>query len=132
MKELAPKDMRAPFARYAHGVEIPAGSRIVQTSGQLGIRTDETIPESAYEQAVICFENISKILRAAEMTAADVAHIAGYVTDRAFMPDYMRARDEFMKDAVRLPSSTLLIVSGFTKPEFKVEVEVVAAAPDRM
>ena len=26
------------------------------------------------------------------------------------------------------PASTLMIVSGFTRPEFKVEVEIVAAA----
>jgi enamine deaminase RidA (YjgF/YER057c/UK114 family) len=29
---------------------------------------------------------------------------------------------------VRLPASTLVIVSGFTRPEFLVEVEVTAAA----
>jgi 2-iminobutanoate/2-iminopropanoate deaminase len=27
----------------------------------------------------------------------------------------------------RLPASTLVIVAGFTRPEFKVEVEVAAA-----
>ena len=129
MKELTPDTLRPPFARYAHGVEIPAGLRIVQTSGQLGIRADDFIPEDAYEQAVICFESIREILRSAGMGAADVAAISGYVTDRTHMAGYMRARDKFMADAGRLPSSTLLIVSGFTKPEFKVEVEVLAAAP---
>jgi len=61
------------------------------------------------------------------MGPGDVAHISGYVTAREHMAGYMRARDEFMEAAGRLPSSTLLIVSGFTKPEFKVEV--IAAAP---
>lgn len=129
MKELTPKSIRPPFARYAHGVEIPANWRIVQSSGQLGVRADDSIPEDAYAQAVICFESLSEILKSAGMGREDVAHISAYVTDREHMAGYMRARDEFMAGAGRLPSSTLLIVSGFTRPEFKVEVEILAAAP---
>lgn len=129
MKELTPDTLRPPFARYAHGVEIPTHWRIVQSSGQLGIRADDSIPEDAYAQAVICFENLTEILISANMSADDVAHISAYVTSREHMAGYMRARDEFMANAGRLPSSTLLIVSGFTLPEFKVEVEILAAAP---
>ncbi len=129
MKELTPDTLRPPFARYAHGVEIPAGWRIVQTSGQLGINADDSIPEDARAQADICFASIREILASAGMGPGDVAHISAYVTDRAHMAGYMAARDAFMADAARLPSSTLLIVSGFTRPEFKVEVEAMAAAP---
>ena len=134
MKELTPPDLRPPFARYAHGVEIPANWRLVQTSGQLGIHPDDSIPESAYDQAVLCFENLRKILAVADMSPADVAHISAYVTDRAHMAGYMQARDAFVasgcdEGGARLPSSTLVIVSGFTRPEFKVEVEILAAAP---
>lgn len=129
MKALTPPDIRPPFARYAHGVEIPAHWRIVQTSGQLGIGADDSIPEGAYAQAALCFDNIATILKAADMGPEDVAHITAYVTDRAHMAGYMKARDAFVGDAARLPSSTLLIVSGFTREDFKVEVEVLAAAP---
>ncbi len=129
MRELTPPDIRPPFAKYAHGVEIPAGWRLVQTSGQLGIRPDEVIPEDPFEQAEICFANISAVLEMANMSPAEVAHIRAYVTDRAYMAGYMRARDAFLQDTKCLPASTLLIVSGFTRPEFKVEVEVLAAAP---
>ena len=129
MKELTPPSIRPPFARYAHGVEIPAEWRIVQTSGQLGIRPDDTIPDSAFEQATVCFKNIAAILKDAGLEPKDTAHITAYVTDRAHMAGYMQARDAFIGATDRLPSSTLLIVSGFTKEEFKVEVEVMAAAP---
>ena len=129
MKALTPPDLRPPFARYAHGVEIPAGWRVVQTSGQLGIDSEDHIPDSAFDQAMICFDNIRAILRAGDMTPNDVAHIKAYVTDRAHMAGYMQARDLFMQVVARPPASTLLIVSGFTRPEFKVEIEVLAAAP---
>lgn len=129
MKALEASDARPPFGRYSHGVEIPAGWRVVKTSGQLGIRADDSIPEDAYEQAVICFDTIRQILAQAGMGPGDVAHVSAYVTDRDFFPAYMRARDEFIGDTNVLPASTLLIVSGFTRAEFKVEVEVLAAAP---
>ncbi|MEM6308977.1 MAG: RidA family protein [Pseudomonadota bacterium] len=124
-----PDGVRAPFARYAHGIEIPAEYRIIRTSGQLGIGTDDTIPEDARAQADICFEAVRLILAEGGMGPGDVAHITGYVTDRADMAGYMAARDVFTSGVEHLPASTLLIVSGFTRPEFKVEVEVVAAAP---
>ena len=127
MKALTPDCIRAPFGAYAHGTEIPAGSRLIRTSGQLGIGPDDSVPESAYDQAVICFSNIREILAQGGMEPSDVAHISAYVTDRDFFPEYMRARDAFVGAADRLPSSTLLIVSGFTRPEFKVEIEVWAA-----
>ncbi|MFO1166082.1 MAG: RidA family protein, partial [Paracoccus sp. (in: a-proteobacteria)] len=41
-------------------------------------------------------------------------------------PDYMAARDEFLAGVAVLPASTLVIVSGFTRPEFLVEVELTA------
>lgn len=129
MKALTPATLRPPFARYAHGVEIPAGWRLVQTSGQLGIHPDDTIPEDVRSQADICFENIRAILASAQMRPDDVAHVSAYVTDRVHMAGYMAARDAFLAEVTRLPSSTLVIVSGFTRPEFKVEVEVLAAAP---
>lgn len=127
MKALNPETLRPPFAAYSHGTEIPEGMRLIRTSGQLGIRADDSIPESVYDQAVICFDSIREILAEGNMTAADVVHITGYVTAREHMAGYMQARDAFVGDAARLPSSTLLIVSGFTRPEFKVEVEVWAA-----
>ena len=62
------------------------------------------------------------------MGPKDVAHLTAYVTDRAHLGAYMQARDAFMAGA-RQPSSTLIIVSGFSRPEFLVEVEALAAAP---
>jgi enamine deaminase RidA (YjgF/YER057c/UK114 family) len=99
----------------------------VFTSGQLGLAADGTVPEDAGAQADICFASIDAILRAAGAGRADVVRINAFVTDRAHMPAYMAARDRWLAGVARLPASTLVIVAGFTRPEFKVEIEVVAA-----
>jgi len=124
-KALTPKSIRPPFAKYSHGVEVPAGKRLVLCSGQLGVGPDDAIPEDAGAQAELCFANIAAILAEAGMALKDVARINAYVTDRAYMKPYMEVRDRLVADPP--PASTLMIVSGFTRPEFKVEIEVIAA-----
>jgi enamine deaminase RidA (YjgF/YER057c/UK114 family) len=128
MRALSPASIRRPFAAYSHGVEVPAGARLVLASGQLGIAPDDTIPEGAEAQAELCFAAIRAILAEAGMEPADIVRINAFVTDRAHMAGYMAARDRFVGSPP--PASTLVIVSGFTRPEFKVEVEVTAARLD--
>lgn len=127
MRELSPGGIAPPFARYAHGVEVPEGRRLVFTSGQLGVASDGTVPEDAGAQAEICFGNVDAILAEAGAGRGDVIRINAFVTDRAHMTAYMAARDRWLAGVERLPASTLVIVAGFTRADFKVEVEVVAA-----
>jgi enamine deaminase RidA (YjgF/YER057c/UK114 family) len=126
-RPLMPARLPAPLAAYSHGVVVPAGCRMVRTSGQLALRADGTIPEGVSEQATLCFAAIETILKEADMDRRDIIHLSAWVTDRAHMKDYMAARDAFLADMPHSPASTLLIVSGFTRPEFLVEVEAMAA-----
>ena len=122
---LSPPTVRPPFGRYSHGILVPPGAALVVTSGQLGIRPDETIPDDVRAQAELCFSACAAILAEAGMGMADVIRINAFVTRREDFPAYMAVRDRWVTDP--LPASTLVIVSGFTRPEFKVEVEVTAA-----
>ena len=124
-KPLNPSSIRTPFARYSHGIEVAPGKRLVVLSGQLGVRPDDTVPDSVGAQAELCFANIAAILGEAGMSLADIVRINAYVTDRADMKAYMEVRDRLVADPP--PASTLMIVSGFSRPEFKVEIEVIAA-----
>jgi len=128
MKHHTPSSIRAPFARYSHGVEVPPGHRLVLCSGQLSIDIDDHVPETAEAQTELCFKNVAAILQSANMSLADIVRINAYVTDRAHLPGYMKVRDRLFGDPA--PASTLMIVSGFAREVFKVEIEVIAAAPD--
>ena len=124
---LVPATNRPPFAAYAHGTHVPPGAAWVFTSGQLGITSDDEIPEDARVQADLCFEACAAILAEAGFDKADTVRINAFVTDRAHLAGYMAARDAWCAGLARLPASTLVIVTGFTRPEFKVEVELTAA-----
>jgi enamine deaminase RidA (YjgF/YER057c/UK114 family) len=127
MRALSPASIPPPFAAYAHGVAVPSGARFVLTSGQLGIGPGGVVPPDARAQADLCFANCAAILAEAGMGPADAVRINAFVTDRAYMAAYMAARDAWLAGVDRRPASTLVIVAGFTRPEFLVEVEVTAA-----
>lgn len=123
-KAINPSSIRAPFARYAHGVLAPAGGRLLVSSGQLGVSADDKIPDDVEAQCVLCFENLRAILAEANMDFENVVRFTAFVTDRAYFPIYGAVRNRYVKgDAF---ASTLVIVSGFTLPQFKVEVEITA------
>ena len=96
-------------------------------SGRSGSLAPEgEIPEGAEAQTALIFKNISTVLEASGAGLENVVRLNAYVTERQHLPGYMRARDAALGE---LPptASTLMIVSGFARPEFVVEVEAVAA-----
>jgi enamine deaminase RidA (YjgF/YER057c/UK114 family) len=122
---LLPIAIHPPFAPYSHGVEVPGGQRLVFCSGQLGIDREDHIPADCAGQTRLCFDNIAAILAEAGMGLGNIVRINAYVTRREHLKPYMEVRNALFAEP--LPASTLMIVSGFARPEFKVEVEVIAA-----
>jgi 2-iminobutanoate/2-iminopropanoate deaminase len=126
VRSLTPASIQPPFAPYSHGIEVPAGARLVFCSGQLGIARDGTVPADCAGQAEICFCNIDAILAESDMTLSNVIRINAFVTGREHLAPYMAVRNSLFREPY--PASTLMIVSGFARPEFCVEIEAVAAA----
>lgn len=122
---LNPPGIRKPYAAYSHGVLTPPGVRLLFASGQLGVTAADVIPASVEDQAIACFENIRAILEQGGMNFQHVMRFSAYVTDRAYFPIYGAVRSRYVEGEAF--ASTLLVVSGFTLPEFKIEVEATAA-----
>lgn len=124
-KAINPSTVRPPFGRYSHGLLVPEGASLLVTSGQLGIAADDHVPEGVTAQAELCFEAIRAILAEGGMGFGNVIRLSAFVTRREDFAAYMAVRDRYVSDP--LPVSTLIIVTGFTRPEFLVEVEATAA-----
>ena len=125
IKRLTPGNIHPPLARYAHATEVPPGARWLVLSGQLGIAADGSIPPDVESQATVCFENIVAILREASMDVSNLVRLTTYLTDEADLAAYMKVRDRFVADPP--PASTLLVVRSFSKKQFLVEIEAIAA-----
>jgi enamine deaminase RidA (YjgF/YER057c/UK114 family) len=127
LRAITPAALPAPLARYSHAVEVPPGARLLFCSGQLGMTPDGRVPEAAEAQAELIFDALERLLAEAGMGLGDVVRLNAYVTAREHIAGYMRVRDR--RVATPPPASTLVIIAGFSREEFKVEVEAVAAKP---
>ncbi|HMN86374.1 MAG TPA: RidA family protein [Bauldia sp.] len=127
LRALAPTDIRPPFGGYSHGIDIPAGMRLVLCSGQLGVAPDDSVPPTVEGQAEQCFRNIAAILREAGLGLGHVVRLAAYVTRREDMRAYMAVRDRFV--GAPPPPPPPLIVSGFPPAGFPVGGQATAAGP---
>lgn len=128
MKHLNPGSIAAPVSTYSHAIEVPAGARTLHVSGQIGVDADGTLGADAKEQSRLVWDNILKILAEAQMDLSNVVKVNAYLTDTSDMAAYGAARNAVLGE--HRPCSTLVFVSALAKPDWKVEVDIVAAAAD--
>jgi enamine deaminase RidA (YjgF/YER057c/UK114 family) len=125
LRRITPAAISPPLANYSHAVEVPPNARWLYVSGQLGVAPDGSVPESCAAQAEACFANLLAILAEAGMGPGDLVRLSTYLTDPADRTAYMAVRDRHV--APPPPASTLVVVRALARPEFKVEIEAVAA-----
>lgn len=125
MKEFRnPGDIHAPLGSYSHQIEV-SHERILVISGQVGMRTDGTIPEDPYEQIDLAFENILHNLHAADMDVKDLIKVTYYLVGEF---DTTRRREVVLsKLQGHQPCSTLLFVSALASPQLRVEIDAWAS-----
>ena len=123
-----PTTVRSPGVNYHHSVEVAAGSRMLYVAGQTGLADDDTVPADIESQSEIAFSNIVKILAASGFGLEDIVFLKTFLTRREDRDGYQKVRSAVFGDIK--PASTFLLVSGLARPDFLVEVEVIAAKSD--
>lgn len=124
-KTYNPDSVAPPFSNYAHAVEAPGDARWLYASGQLGVAKDGAVPADFAGQAKQAFRNVIAILEDAGMDVTDIVRINAYLTDKADIADYRGIRDRMLNN--HATASTMLVISALAAPQFKIEIEVVAA-----
>ena len=99
--------------------------RTLYTSGVVPIATDGTVPSALEDQAELVWVNISAILAEAEMMPTDIVSITTYVVVGEPLVPVMAARDRALNG--HKAASTLLTVPALARPEWRVEVAIIAA-----
>jgi 2-iminobutanoate/2-iminopropanoate deaminase len=125
-RQITPTTIAPPVAAYAHAVLTDAAARWLHTAGVVAIRPDGSVPDGLAEQAEVVWSNIAAILEEAGLAATDIVSMTTYVVAGEPLGDVMRARDRFLGD--HRAASTLVTVPALARPEWKMEIAVVAAA----
>ena len=124
---VAPASIAAPAANYAHAIVTEQATRWLHTSGVVPTRPDGSVPAAIEAQADVVWANLLAILREAEFDASDVVSVTTYVVvdQLAQLSKVMAARDRAL-DGHRA-ASTLVTVPALARPEWKMEIALIAA-----
>ena len=113
------------IAAYSDAIEVGPNVRWLLTSGTPGLATDGDLPKDISGQTELAWKHVISMLERAGMTVADIVKVTQYLTRAEDIPAYGKVRTRFLGD-VR-PAATLLVIPQLFRPEFLVEVEIVAA-----
>jgi 2-iminobutanoate/2-iminopropanoate deaminase len=120
-----PEDAPKPLGGYAQALEISSFSRVLFISGQIPVATDGSVPERFEDQARLVWRNVIAQLRAADMTLDNLVKVTFFLSDRRYIPEYRRVRQEVLGER-RIALTT--IITGIFDEQWLLEIEAIAAA----
>ncbi|WP_314915835.1 RidA family protein [Pseudomonas helleri] len=120
-------DRPAPTTQFSESALVEPGTRLLITSGQIGVGADGRLGETAAEQIEITWRNILQLLKEAGTSTEHIIKATTYLTNVEDIPLYREIRNRYIP-TVRA-CSTLVIVPALADPGYKVEVELIVAVP---
>ena len=114
----------APGTNYTQTALVTGPGRRLVISGQIGVTPAGEIVEEPVAQIAQALENLRNALAGHGMGVADLVKITVFLTDRAHLSEWRKARNAVF--GTHAPTSTLLFVAGLADPRFVVEVEAEA------
>jgi 2-iminobutanoate/2-iminopropanoate deaminase len=120
-----PASMAAPAAMYSHAVLSEGSQRVLHTSGVVPTDARGEVSPDLGQQAHQVWSNLSAILAEGDMTVTDIVSVTTYVVAGHDLAAVMAARDSALSG--HLAASTLVTVPALARPEWKLEISIVAA-----
>ncbi len=120
-----PPTVVKPQSAYHQAVEVAPSARWLYISGQLGVGPDGKLRDGTGAQAEQAWANILNLLADAGMGPEDLVKVTTFITNAADVGVVRTARERAL-GGVR-PASTLLVVQALASPEYRIEIEAVAA-----
>ena len=125
-REIRPVTIASPAANYAHAILTEQPTRWLHTSGVVPTAPDGSTPDGIVEQAAVVWCNIAAMLVEADMGPGDIVSVTTYVVAGQPLDGVMRERDRFLGG--HRAASTLVTVPMLARPEWLMEIAVVAAS----
>ena len=130
VKRTNPPTLSKPTG-YMHVVEVTGPGKTIYIAGQIALDQDGNVVGAGNmkAQAEQVFKNLQAALDAAGAKFSDVVKMNTYITDMEQAPAVREVRARYFGDTA--PASTLVQVVRLARPEFLLEIEVIAAVPAR-
>lgn len=114
------------FDLFQYSPAVRAGG-LVFIAGQVGIRPDGTIPDSAEEQIELAFKRLGAILKHEGLDFENLVELVSYhVRIDEQLGSFREIKERFIKK--EFPAWTILGVASLARPNLLIEIKAVAAA----
>jgi 2-iminobutanoate/2-iminopropanoate deaminase len=113
---------------YSDAVEVQPNQRWLYTAGTPGLAPDGSLPDGIVEQSKQAWSNVLALLDKAGMSILDIVKVTTTLTSEAYIRDYAKVRADFLHGYG--PAFMLQIMPALVRPEFLVEIEIIAAKAD--
>jgi enamine deaminase RidA (YjgF/YER057c/UK114 family) len=113
---------------YSDAIEARGTLRWLFTSGTPGLAADGSLAPDIEGQTRQAWANIFAALEAAGMTPRDLIKVNTTLTREEDIGPYAKIRKELLGDVK--PAFMLTVAKQMVKPEFLVEIEIIAATPE--
>ncbi|MBP7564749.1 MAG: RidA family protein [Burkholderiaceae bacterium] len=120
-----PASMGGEPGAYSSGIKVEGAGATLYVAGQIGIDAKGVAPADFTAQTEQAWNNVKAILAEAGMTLKDIVKTTIYLTDPADYAAFVKVRTAVLDG--HKPASTLVYVTALVKPEWKVEIDVIAA-----
>lgn len=113
------------FDLFKYSPAVKAGG-LVFIAGQVGLRADGTVPETAEEQIRLAFQRLGAILAHEGLGFEDLVELVSYhVRIDEQLTTFREVKDEFIKSD--FPAWTILGIASLARPNLLIEIKAVAA-----
>ncbi len=114
------------FNLFKYSPAVKAGG-LVFIAGQVGLRPDGTVPDSAEDQIRLAFQRLGAILKHEGLGFEDLVELVSYhVRIDEQLATFREIKDEFIKSD--FPAWTILGIASLARPNMLIEIKAVAAA----
>jgi enamine deaminase RidA (YjgF/YER057c/UK114 family) len=114
------------LGEYSDGVQVSGPARWLITSGTPGLDADGRLPDDFAVEAENAWSNILAILEDAGFTIDDLVKVSATLVRAEDIPTYRAIRERVLGEA--RPALMLSVVDQTVRPDFRIEIEVIAAA----
>lgn len=127
----SPSVVATPLGAYSH---LSKGAGLLHIAGQVGIdRHGAVVGDDVASQTSQAYRNIEALLSSESLSPSAILRFTTYLIDEGDIAAFYSARHELFPELFPgggYPPNTLLVVRRLVRPEFRVEIEAVAALPE--
>ena len=117
---------------FSQGVSVAAGARTIYIGGQNGVdATGRIVSDDLAAQTEQVYANLAKVLEEAGGTLHDIIKWTIFVLQGQDIRPGLEVFQRVWGSEAPPPAITVMVVPGFARPDFLVEIEAIAVVEEK-